>query len=175
MTSILFYILALLTVVTVLWQALVGPMLRVSLRYKLFSLRDEIHRAMVENPDAEDLKRLEDITNGAVFLIHRIDVVTWEVISRGGNENSEATSSVAIEQNPFSEKVISQCCRAVHAAAGVNSFLLLLFATPLILPLVFLLDTCRDWFKNKKEAVEQLVLGGESSFTPRLRKSKAFS
>ncbi len=73
-----FLILLFLAVLHFIYEGIIAPSIRLNLRYKLFSIRDDLRRLRIvhgENIEKELFHNLQSSINNAISLLNRVDLI----------------------------------------------------------------------------------------------------
>jgi hypothetical protein len=90
MIATLLIVSALLVVWHLVWENMIGPTWRTSIRYRLFRLRDQIRQHIISAPKGDDVtgyQYLHDAVNGLLANIERLDfTMLWAMRSALRND-----------------------------------------------------------------------------------------
>jgi len=129
-----------------LYESVIAPSLRMSLRYEVFRLRDDLRRLKFE--DARLTKEvygyMEDALNNSLAYLHGLTISSFGSVSRGIERDQSLRKDVekrrhAIDSCPIPEvpRIDEELGRILRLALGVNSGGWFLWILPVALALRF--------------------------------------
>lgn len=140
-------VLAILTLIHFLYESVIAPSLRFSLRLKLFALRDDLRTLKIERGaelSDEVFLDLQDTINGAVLRLKHIDLsllkAANEAIEHDEKLKKRVRQRIAMfEASPVSEirEIRRRSFDLIDHALAINSGGLLLYLVPIVIGFFF--------------------------------------
>lgn len=121
---IVFWFVVIAAFVHFLWDGIVAPILRVTIRFKLFAKRDEVRRTKLTATEAEreNLDEVEKFLNGAIYLVHHFGLIEYLSVRK----------NLSGKPLPFRlcPKDVQEIGGTLMFAITVNSLMLIIYCFP---------------------------------------------
>lgn len=164
--SIILIVLSFLAIGHFIYEAIIAPSLRLSVRFDLFALRDELRALKIEQGDALSNKHfeyLQDSINAIVLMLPRFDAGMLNSMNKELENNKELEAKVEARVKvlddcvtPSVSKIREKSLRLAYAAFAINTGMLFLFLLPLIM-LINLKKRLRSLVSLSKPDLEKIA------------------
>ncbi len=151
----LFLVAGLYSLLHFIWEGIIAPSMRQSIRIDLFALRDELRRLKISEPDMpmEAFNAVQDGLNSTICHLNGIDVPFLVYCDKMVDRDPKLKECVEKRQelvrsanSPALVKIAGQIRLKVEAAARTNSGGLYLYLVPIVLGYLCLKWTCSPIF-----------------------------